>query len=69
MKRCINCSMLHMLDSDRQFEVIEWSAQRWADELGCSKTSVAETYIWKVILPRRRALEREIRLEARSNQD
>ncbi len=28
---------------------LDWSAQRWAEELGCSKSTVSETDAWKTI--------------------
>jgi hypothetical protein len=65
-RKMINERMIATLKSNP--EAMNWSAQRWADELKCSKSSVAETDTWKTTLRAMKArerAERELRRRAR----
>ena len=64
-KRTANDRMRDKIDSDRKDEknpldkdhCIQWSAQRWADILGCSKGTVGGTQAWKDIIKYRKSLK------------
>src|SRR5262249_10327443 len=62
----INEQMLGRLQ--REPESLYWSAQQWADALGCSKSTIAETHTWKTTIRAAKArerAEREMRQERR----
>jgi len=58
----INERILGMLQ--QKTESLGWSAQQWADALGCSKSTIVETHTWKTTLSAAKArdkAERELR--------
>ncbi len=52
----INEKMLGRIQ--REPDSLYWSAQQWADALGCSKSTIAETQTWKTTIRAAKARER-----------
>lgn len=49
----VNARMMEQIA--KSGECLKWSAQRWADFIGCSKTTVIRTHAWRVALPDKRS--------------
>jgi hypothetical protein len=62
-KASINARMMETIQSN--FEAAGWSCRRWAEELRCAKSSVAETRTWKDLTMQRDRLRAERRKDRR----